>query len=143
MKNICLVLISIVITAIFFSCSDDDKENSASIIGKWQVVSVEDFECANTSENEKLQCSAGSYTFCQVIEFTSDQTFTSYRIWDNQFMGSGKYYGPGEGKFSIGYTNNPYGSPDNITYDFTVSASALITIYTGSSCRTRTVYTKI
>ena len=125
---------------LLISCSDDDKTSSVSVVGKWQASTQENYECPNSSDNNKLTC--GTYAFCYTIEFKSDKTFQMTRSTDN--IGSGKYYLSGD-KFSLDFTSNPFGYSSPALYSFTISGNTLTTIYApgGISCKTKAVYLKM
>jgi len=76
-KNLTPILTILTFSIFLSSCGgDDDKNESVSIVGKWQIQSRELFNCSSASLNGVLQCTANSTsTDCGTWEFKSDGNY--------------------------------------------------------------------
>jgi hypothetical protein len=82
MKSIKLILnvaLLVGVSACFYSCGGDDAEpavvrDPSALVGKWAAVSLQLYDCANTSENITNTCGTGDY--CATFQFNADGTLT-------------------------------------------------------------------
>jgi hypothetical protein len=142
MKNSALLsFVSIVLFVMMISCGSDDDKSSPSLTGKWQVSTLESYNCVTTTDNKTYTC--GTYAWCVVIEFKSNNTFAMTRSSDGSNMGSGTFTFSGN-TLALSYVDNPYNTQSPYHVAASVSGNTMTLNYESTTgCDTKTVYQKL
>jgi hypothetical protein len=123
------------------SCGSDDDKNTPNITGKWQTSMLENYNCPTSTDNKTYTC--GTYAWCVVIEFKSNNTFAITRSSDGSNMGSGTFTFSGN-TLTLSYVDNPYNTQSPYFSAASVSGNSMtLNNESTTTCDTKTIYQKL
>lgn len=105
-KNVAILSLAL----FFYSCSDDSESSSKDaslLLGEWDVLTYELYDCENENNDFLSDCSTGSGANCAIYQFLEDGVF-NYIIGSFQEEGTYQVYGDNNRLLLIQYGSSEY-----------------------------------